>query len=103
MKSFYLTALVFENFFFPSKHQLDGGCFSLSISRIRETLGHRWKTPEIGVGLWLLEEVERRVPKLHRSFWMAISLCQLTFTQSRIKPEDRLFIFKEITQDTHSP
>ena len=75
----------------------------MSISRTRETSGPRWKMPKTWVGLWLLEEGERRVPKLHRTFWMAISLCQLSFTQSRIKPEDHLFIFKEITQDTHSP
>lgn len=62
-----------------------------------------WKTPEIWVGLWLLEEGERRVPKPRRTFWKAISLCQLTFTQSRIKPKDRLFIFKELTQEIHSP
>lgn len=62
---------------------------------------------EIWVGLWLLEEGERRVPRLHRTLWMAISLCQLTFTQSGMRPEENLFVVSRAhsrkVQDTHSP
>lgn len=69
----------------------------MGISRIPETLGHNWKRLEIWVGLWLLEEGKRVVPRIHRTFWITISPCQLTFTQSGIKPKDHLFVFKEIT------
>lgn len=56
---------------------------------------------EIWVGLWLREEEERIVARLHRTFGRAISLSQLTFTGSGIKPDDHficLFLKRSLTE-----